>query len=84
MLTQKHTCTHAVLLSPPACITHTHAQVVYGVWRYSRFINAFLASFWDKNRCGAVCCMSFCMVVLVLWKSAQVCMQAASLDAQLV
>lgn len=25
-------------------------QVVYGVLRYSRFLNAFLASFWDKNR----------------------------------
>lgn len=27
-------------------------QVVYGVLRYSRFINAFLASFYDKNRWG--------------------------------
>jgi hypothetical protein len=26
------------------------AQVVYGVLRYNKFLNAFLASFWDKNR----------------------------------
>ena len=30
-------------------------QVVYGLLRFSRFLDAFLASFWDKNRCGHTC-----------------------------
>jgi hypothetical protein len=41
-------CTAAVAV---LCNTNRCPQVVYGVLRYSRFINAFLASFWDKNRC---------------------------------
>lgn len=32
------------------CCCHTRVQVVYGVLRYSRFLNAFLASFWDTHR----------------------------------
>lgn len=44
------------LLLPNMCLAGVCLlllQVVYGVLRYSRFINAFLASFWDKNRCAA-------------------------------
>lgn len=34
------------------CVCGAVLQVVYGLLRFSRFLDAFLASFWDKHRCG--------------------------------